>query len=314
MAWPESLAGVPRPEPFEVAEILTLALLVPFVLAPPPIESLVARGLARWQFREGGWTRGLRMAKFPPDLARLTGRPAVELAAANETESFRERIRILRAAVFPGWRRRISLAGFSAVRQGLSEGHGVILWVNHCTESNVAAKQAMWRAGLPLAHLSRAGHPFSARPFGRRWLNPLFLRAEIPFLAERIVIEGDSTVAQLRRLRALLSANQVVSITLAGDATAFDEVPLLGGVLKVPRGPAQLAASTGASLLPVFTHPTAGGRTRVEIGSPLPVGQPRRATESTAVAMAAWLEARVIAHPAAWIGWRGRLFSPAPER
>lgn len=305
MGWRDRLNGLPRPEPFELTEAATLVLLSPFVLAPAPVEALAARAVVAWQFREGAWTRNRRLVKFPPELAAHWPSSALAIARASEADSMQERIRLLRGAVFPWWRRRLRLIGLGHVRAGLEGGNGVILWVQRCTQSNVAVKQALWQAGYPLAHLSRPGHPFSGRPFGMRWINPLLRRAELRFLAERVVIEG-STIPALRRLRALLAENRVVSITVAPEATRREEMALLGGWLALPHGPVQLAVASGAALLPVFTYGRED-RTYVEIGAPLPVTGPGRdEVRGTLTASRDWLERRVTEHPEAWIGWRTR--------
>lgn len=225
----------------------------------------------------------------------------------------RERILVLRAIAFPWWRRRVRLAGLRHVRAALADGRGVILWIHHCSESNVAVKQALWQAGLPLAHLSRPGHPASSQPLGVRWINPLLRRPEVRFLAERVVIDDHATVAPLRRLRALLAANRAVSITVTATASRLEALPLFGGRLFLPTGPVQLAAASGAPLLPVFTY-RLGNVTRVEVGSPLPVtGSSPEAVGAALEAACAWLEPRAVAHPEAWVGWRTREFSLEPE-
>jgi lauroyl/myristoyl acyltransferase len=306
------LRPLPRPARGELQELLLLALLSPFIVAPPPLERLAARAVVARQFRTGGWVRNERLRKLPPDLPGLTGTSALQLAKKSEEESIRERTRVLRAIVFPWWKRRLTVGGLSNVRAGLAAGNGVILWVHHCAESNVAVKQAMWSAGFPLAHLSRPGHPFSTRPFSVAMLNPLLRRPEVRFLAERVPIDAGNTIAPLRRLQRLLSENRAVSITVSRTADQLEMFPFLGGTVMLPTGPARLAARSGAPLLPVFTW-AGDGRTHVEIGPPLPVTGTRPEQIRPALAEAAHrLELRVVEHPEAWTGWRSQLFSVEP--
>jgi lauroyl/myristoyl acyltransferase len=294
-------------------EVATLILLLPFVLAPPSLERGVARVIAAWQFRPGGWVKASRLRRFPPNLAKRSGLTSDELAKRAEAATLRERVRILRGIVFPWWKRRVSVAGLRHVDAGHAAGNGVILWVHPCAASNVAVKQAMSSAGYALAHLSRPGHPFSARPFGERILNPILRRPEMRFLAERVVIDDANSVAPLRRLRALLRDNRVVSITVTTHASTLEDFDFLGGRLRLPSGPVQLAANSGAPLLPVFTAES-GSRTRVELGAPLPVtGRSPAEVRATLEAAAAWLEERVVRDPESWTGWRTPTFQAGPR-
>jgi hypothetical protein len=219
-----------------------------------------------------------------------------------------EHILLMRGIVFPWWKRRLRVTGLGHLYAGLDAGNGVILWVHPCVASNVAVKQALFMAGYPLAHLSRPSHPFSARPFGRRFVNPILRMPEVRFLAERIVIENEQTLGPLRRLRALLKDNRVVSITVVPAAIRVNDFELLGGVLRLPAGPVELAAATGARLLPVFTF-ASDSRTQVRIGAPLPVTRAdAESIRDAQLAAVEWLEARLIEHPEAWTGWRGRQF------
>ena len=307
-----NLAKVPKPTSWEIREIGMRLLLAPFVLAPRPLEFAAARTLARYLLRPGGSVRRGRLRKLPPALSDRTGIDAIEYLTDVETLVMRERIRLMRGIVFPWWRRKLSVSGLSEVRAGLEAGRGVILWVHQCVESNVAVKQAMFMAGHPLAHLSRPGHPFSGRPFGVRFVNPILRRPEVRFLAERVVIDNEHTIAPIRRLRKLLIENRVVSITVVDHAARVNDFDFLGGTLRLAAGPVELAAATQARLLPVFTSEK-NGRAHVEIGSPLPItGSRPEAIRETHLAALRWLEERIMARPEAWIGWRGRSFRTPP--
>ena len=264
--------------------------------------------MAAYTLRPGGWTARSLSRRFPPELAARTGIAKATLIKRNESAVMYEHILLLRGIVFPWWKRRLRVTGLAHLRAALENSEGVILWVHPCVASNVAVKQAMFLAGHPLAHLSRPSHPFSARPFGRRFVNPILRRPEVRFLAERIVIENEHTIGPLRRLRALLKDNRVVSITVVPVAARVNEFELLGGTLRLPAGPVELAAATGARLLPVFTF-VSGSGTHVRVGAPLPVtGTDAESIRQAQLAAVEWLEARIIEHPEAWTGWRGRQF------
>ncbi len=210
-----------------------------------------------------------------------------------------ERVLVLRGALLPWWTGTIRLNGIEHVHAALEAGHGAILWVHECLGSNVSVKQALFEAGLPLAHLSRPSHPL-----GVRLANPLLRHAENRFLAERVVIDEGRTVAPLRRLHVLLSKNRVISVTVASTASRVRSFPILGGSVLLPDGPVKIAAGTGAAILPVFTGGSDWLRV-VEIGPPLPVtGSDPSALRACQQASVNWLEERIAEHPAAWTGWR----------
>jgi len=279
------------------------------VVAPACFEKLAARAVVAYLFRPGGKVRASRLAKVPPELSARTGLSPSAFALRCEVETVRERIRVLRGIVFPWWRRRLRISGYTSVRAGLAHGRGVILWTHACAESHIAVKQAMFQAGQPLAHLSRPGHPFSNFPFSVRFIDPLLRRPEVRFLSERVVIDSEHVVTPLRRLRRLLAENRAVSITVTHLASTIYAYPFLGGTLKLPAGPIELSAATGAQLLPVFTWGE-DGRTCVEFGAPVPIsGSGPDAVREAHQWAIAWLKERVVAHPEAWIAWRGRQFA-----
>ena len=298
----------PLPNLWELNEILQRLALLPFVLAPRPVGRLAARVLATWVLRPGSWAARTRPRRVPPALIERTGLSARDLARRVEVELMYERILLLRQIVFPGWRRKVGVRGLSNARAGLRESRGVIFWINPCVSSNVAAKQAIATGLGPLVHLSRPSHPFSAGQFGMRFVNPLLRRPEMPFISERVVIDEGRTVSALRRLRQALKENQPVSITVTPQAARLFEHDFLGGRISLPAGPIELAAVSGAPLLPVFTW-SDDARAHVEIGAPLPVSRTDEAgIRAAQAAMLDWLAPLVLEHPDAWTGWRTRQF------
>ncbi|MGE3572607.1 MAG: hypothetical protein AB7J35_00970 [Dehalococcoidia bacterium] len=273
---------------------------------PRGLQLRACRGLARVLLRPGGRYRGQVESSMP---ALPPGFTPVGFARATESYMLFERVMALRGIFIPRWKRKVELAGLEHVEAAVSAGHGAILWVQPCIASTLAVKQALYEAGFPLSHLSRPAHGFSPHPFGKRFVNPVLRRAEVRFLAERVVIDEGQTVGPIRRMRALLKENRVVSITATTAASHIEEFDFHGGTLKLPRGPIELAQSTGAALLPVFTQ---GSRKEpcVEIfPSVVPPSASRHDLQGVQESVVRWLDREVEEHPLDWIGWRADLFT-----
>jgi lauroyl/myristoyl acyltransferase len=297
---------VPWPSGWELWELALQAGLSLLLFCPRPIQVRGCRLAARLLTRAGSSYRRQLAQKLPLPLEQRSG----EAFAISESEAkmLQERVLALRGALFPRWTRPLRVTGVEHVRAALHAHHGAILWVQPCAHSSIAVKQALWQAGLPLAHLTRPAHGFSPRPFGIRIMNPFLRRSENRFLRERIVIDPAHTVAPLRRLRVLLAANQPVSITVTSMASSVAQLPFLGGRLLLPDGPVQLAATTGAALLPVYTRDVDGVAT-VEVGPPLPVnGRTPAAIRHCQEACRDWLKQRVDLAPLDWAGWRSDIY------
>lgn len=299
---------IPVPTAWELWELLIHVYVLPCVFLPRPLGLAWCRLFARFLMRSGSRYRESLEAVLPPAVLIANGNNPTRVLRDSEARMLNERALVLRGALFPFWRRRVRLAGIEHVRAGLAAGHGVILWTQPCLGSTVAVKVALFGAGFPLAHLTRPGHGFSSHPFGLRVASPFFRRAENRFLAERIVIDEARTVAPLRRMRALLGENRVVSITVTNTASSLREFPMCGGMVVLPDGPVELAARAGAVILPVFT---VGSRKVpvVQVGPPLPIdGLNEEAVRACQAAAVEWLASRIEEHPLDWIGWRAGLF------
>lgn len=300
------LRGVPLPTRWELWELAIQLLVLPSAFVPRPLGEAVRRTVATALLWPGSKYRRQLEATFPGS-GPLAG-PRWRACRDCEARMLHQRALVLRAALFPSWKQSVRLTGAEHVRAGVAAGRGVILWVQPCVGSTILVKQALYEAGFPLAHLTRPSHGLSPYPFGVRIVNPFLRRAEDRFLAERIEIDDARTVGPIRRLRALLSQNRVISITVTTTASQLEEFEAFGGVVTLPTGPVELAASMGAVLLPVFTAGSAPPLV-VEIGSPLPVtGRSREAVRESQEASVRWLEERIARHPGDWIGWRAGLY------
>lgn len=231
-----------------------------------------------------------------------------------------ERLQVLKERSSAGWHPPIRLEGEEHLVAARSSGRGALLWVTNAVLAGLVVKKALHAAGHPLHHLSRPSHGFSATRFGVRWLNPIRTQVEDRYLAERLVLSAETTVACMRRLRTLLEQGEMVSITVGDWARQSVEIPCLGGRVRLATGPAHLAASTGAPILPVFMAREDGGfRIRIEEPLPPPVGDQRPtgggevsatrrqardpAVEATLEAYARRLEDWLRESPELWNGW-----------
>jgi lauroyl/myristoyl acyltransferase len=220
------------------------------------------------------------------------------------------------AGPWRSWRPDTLLSGQPILQHALRRGRGVILWVVETTFSTLIVKMALHKAGYYACQLSRPGHGFSTETsFGLRYLNPIWTGVEDRFIAERIVIEGESATDALRRLRERLAKNAIVMITLAPLAHKFADVPFFKTHVQLPTGPVRLAQTTGASLLPVFAFAKPDGGFEIAIKEPVhPINGPDSTNDITA-AYAKCIEALILEHPDQWAGWdwlpsRLRLDSP----
>ncbi|HET7737855.1 MAG TPA: hypothetical protein VFK32_04705 [Tepidiformaceae bacterium] len=303
-----AIRDLPRPTAWELWEIGIQLALLPLTVVPRAVGLRACALFAAALMRPGSGYRRKVEAQLPPALTRAFDGSVGRTLRSSETYLLYDRVLVLRGVLFPWRRRRLRVLGLTHLNQALDAGHGAILWVQPCVSSSICVKQAIEEAGHPLAHLTRPSHGFSGSPFGIRLVNPLLRRAETRFLAERIVIDEGHTVGAIRRIRTVLKENRVVSITVTNTATHLDEFPFLDGTLILPSGPVELAALSGAALLPVFTagtHPIA----TVEIGAPLPIsGADQKSVRESQEAMVAWLEGQIAEHPLDWIGWRASLY------
>jgi lauroyl/myristoyl acyltransferase len=210
-----------------------------------------------------------------------------------------------------GWRPAIEIEGLERVHTALERGRGAILWSMRFS-STTAIKQAFFRAGLPLRHLSRKQHgsPSMTR-LGVRVVGPLYCRAENPYLAERVQIPLDGSLGYLNRLRKRLRENTCVSIFGEHEGRQSAEVEVLGARWRFALGAPSLAWLEDAELFTVYALRTAPFRYRVVIDEPIAVDRstPRKAFAAQALAQfAERLERLILLHPGQWQGWMYRTF------
>ena len=202
--------------------------------------------------------------------------------------------------------RRFALFGEQHLLAALRRGKGVILWASPFTYSHLVFKMALKQAGHPITQLSRPTHGFGPSPLAIRLLNPIWMHVEERFLRERVLIDGVETEPAIKRLKSRLAENGIVVITVGNEARHTVEVPFLKHRLRVATGPAFIAQSSGATLVPAFAVRGTDGTYEVTLESPLPV-PPRDAGPERLIEVAAALARRIEPHarrfPEQWSGW-----------
>jgi KDO2-lipid IV(A) lauroyltransferase len=141
-----------------------------------------------------------------------------------------------------------------------------------------------------------------------RFLNPIWTRLETRYLAERVVIDPQSSPAAARQvLQQRLHENAIVSITVGDQGRRIVEVPCLAGYFRIATGPINLALRTGAQLAPLFAVRDESGHFKITVDPPLDLTTKRDQDgcyQAVAQEYAKRLEPYVRAHPDQWNGWR----------
>ena len=225
-----------------------------------------------------------------------------------EAHQLELRLQILRTLFVHNWQPQIDIRGVSHIEAALAAGRGTILWISRFAFADTIGKIGLHMAGYPVVHLSRSIHGFSTTRFGRRWLNPIYRRAENRYLTERVTLQEDAPAVALRRLRNALANNGVVSITVYSWGAQVVEAPFLGGRIRIGTGAPGLAWKTGARLLPVLViQDPQTGQFGVFIDEPLVVDQssPKGEAEKGVVTdYLSQLQPHVLAYPGQWLEWQ----------
>jgi lauroyl/myristoyl acyltransferase len=214
---------------------------------------------------------------------------------------------ILREAMV-GWKAPVRLVGQAHVDAALKEGKGIVLWVAHFSFNSLAAKMAFARGGHKAWHISRPEHGFSKSAFGIRFLNPLRIGAELPYLAGRIVVDRAQPAKATTAARRLLRGNEIISITAgAWEGSRLASVDILGAELDLSVGAPGLAVLTGATLLPVFTV-RRHGTTAIDVVVDAPIivalgGDREAALLAAAQEFATRMAPYVTDYPLQWRDW-----------
>ena len=233
---------------------------------------------------------------------RISAEDAAREVAANEILTT---IQILRDSLPGRWRPAIEIAGEEHLISALDRGKGAILWDSHFYGASLVTKMGLYRCGYRLRHLSRREHGFSSTRFGMAVLNPVRIRSEERYLAERIV-PAENPGGVLAELATHLGENRIVNITVRGEAARPVETSFFEGRLRIAPGAPVLAWNSKAVLIPVFTTCTGAGRYCVRLDRPIELDE--FSTRGEAVLGAAEdyarrLEKIVADKPGQWIEW-----------
>lgn len=253
--------------------------------------------------------------KNPELIAETVKRVAGKRRLARPPESVAGRIaqcqmvRILQVAatVLPGpWRPKITIEGEANLKDALAQDKGAIVWDNNFIFGSLVTKMAMHRLGHGMHHLSLPQHGFNVTWFAIFVLNPLWIRSERRFLAERVVMLYENPTPAIRKLLARLKEKRVVSFTVRPHAQYPVTVRLLDGRYVIAPGALDLAYRSGAPVLPVSTVKEDDGAYKVVIGKPISVDRSKSREKAVADAVkdfAKMLEPHILSHPGQWVDW-----------
>lgn len=158
------------------------------------------------------------------------------------------------------WQPRPRLEGREHLQEALAAGRGAVLWNATFAFRDVMTHAALAGAGYRASYLSQDTHGFSETGFGRRWLNPIYIRTEQRFLGERLAFSGDRTETVRQDMRSRLMHNQLVLALVSPTGRRSAVLPFRRGKIRIATGLLNLALETGAAVLPVFTICQADGR------------------------------------------------------
>lgn len=293
-----------------VARLSVLALIawtVPEQSWGPITRSIKTLGFRRHAYHERQeQERVENIRRVIGDTKGLTA--ATEVQYQLDFSDYQTSMQVLRDYRPGGWQPILRLRGTEHIEAALNKGRGVILWVSEFASSSLVTKMALHHAGFRVSHLSRPSHGFGGGDtrFGMRFLNSIWTRIEEKYLKERVVIDPSGTLGAMKKLRERLHENGIVSITVGVKGRRTVKLTFFRGCLCLATGPLNLALTTKAPLLPVFTIRRTYREFDVTIGPPLDMGVKVEKQESIAAAAqqyTAILESYVREYPGLWLGW-----------
>jgi len=211
-----------------------------------------------------------------------------------------------------GWNPKFTIVGREHLDRAVAGNRGGILWVAPMLYSSLVAKKALHEAGFQLSHLSREYHGPSDTQFGRSFINRITINCENRYLVQRLVMQSGRESPALRQLVRTLRDQQLVSIACSYYGRKIVDAPLLGGTLPIAIGAANLAITTGAPLIPVFT--VRKGREEFEIIVAAPMELPSVGSQDDIIRQivcryAMLVEQYTKSDPASFADWRCLNFS-----
>ncbi len=176
-------------------------------------------------------------------------------------------------AVYPprAWRPNSRLEGNEHIEHALAAGRGAILWTAPFAFNDLFTKVALANAGYQASLLRRPSHGFSDTEFGRRFLNPLYVRIERRFLRDDIVLIDGQAGQALDELKGRLSRNELIIVYAVPIGRRIATRSMENGELRLATGALSLACNVGAAVLPVFTVRRVDGETVTQVSPALPM-------------------------------------------
>lgn len=228
------------------------------------------------------------------------------IVARYRSGHFEEFLNILRC--YRPWQSapECTLSGGEHLSAALEKGQGAILWIDDFHPYSLISKVALFQAGFKTIHLSHPSHGFSRSRFGMAVINPVKIRAEDRWLAERVFMGLGGALVALRTLRKRLRENAIVSITAGPGAQQPIRLKFLEGEVALATGAPDLAFMAKAPLLPLHSVQLPDGSFEVSIERPIEAkrGADRRAfSQNAAREYLERLEPVVLSHPHQWRGW-----------
>jgi lauroyl/myristoyl acyltransferase len=307
-----------------------LLRVVGFGLAYVP-SAVIPRRLDPWLVDH---VTGLALRLRPGKVERLTSRMSHTLAVRSTDSDLTEQARghyqmVLEGAWARarnlharGWEPTTTVEGLERLQAAQAAGRGAILW-RMSFGSSLIVKIGLWRAGVPLVHLSMENHGASSEGWiARNVFGPLYRRMENRYLRERVVIPRDgSTGAAMKTLLQRLSRDNAV-VSIIGDVRRGAQnitTPFFDAQAQFATGSPSLAWKAGSALFPVYSVREAAGRYRIVIDEPIGVDRQldrkeyaKRAVEVFSTRM----QAAIVRHPGSWSDWglfwaRGSIYQDA---
>lgn len=164
------------------------------------------------------------------------------------------------------WCPTVEVAGLEHLQTARRRGRGAILWVmSFC--GPLVFKIGLKRSGVPLTHLSAPWHGgFSSSWVALELLNRWAVRAEAPYLEDRIVVPLDRSRDYFHQIEGCLEGNGVLSIQAEHRGRRHNvEISVLGETVEIATGAPFLAARHDAVLLTLATCRTGPFEYRVTL-------------------------------------------------
>jgi KDO2-lipid IV(A) lauroyltransferase len=194
--------------------------------------------------------------------------------------------------------------GRSRLDGALAKGHGVVALVFH-----YGLPKMTWAALDSIGHVTYQ-HLFRGTNYAGATF-PWVARAALEAQARSDKQSGLGVIYQRPNLTYVLLVRQLKKNSIIGMAAdgmmgnEFVTVPFLGGTMEFPTGPARVAASTGADIVPFFVLPDGLWGHRIFVEPSIPVPDASLSTIETCVrAYGGVLDKYVRLYPWAWWTWR----------